>query len=422
MVVTSPMLLATLNTLLVTTAVGFTPVDVSQLDGNTYSGMLVSITPDEVVVESSQGSQTFATRGLFAVRFPEAMADEDPLPIENPISVEFVDGSRVLATSFSVDSGRATLMLAEEESMLAATRSVHTVRFFKPIYEVTQQWDDIVAANDTAGDVLVIRKTITVEDEDGVEHETIGLDSLEGVLYEITEEHVAFEFDGSRVDVPRHKVEGVVYFHRATSRQAEPTSRVLTVDGSAWNLRSCEFDGTTLKGVSVGGVRLSLPVANITKIDFSVGNLVFLSDLKPETFEWKSDLPTSKTSSLASTWYQLRSDEGFYGGPLLLDGHSYEKGLALHSWTKLSYRLTREFERFAATAGIDDRYRADGNVTLTISGDGKLLLSENLSGSKLINVDLDLRGVRRLEIVVDYGEYQVSYGDYLNLCNARLMK
>jgi len=163
-------------------------------------------------------------------------------------------------------------------------------------------------------------------------------------------------------------------------------------------------------------------VTRITKIDFSGGNLIFLSDLKPDTFEWKSDLETSKTPTVVSTWYRLRVDEGFYGGPLVLDSHSYEKGLALHSRTKLSYRLTREFQRLAAIAGIDDRNRADGNVTLTISGDGKQLLSENLSGSKQINIDLDLRGVRRLEILVDYGEDKVGYGDYLNLCNARLMK
>jgi hypothetical protein len=61
-------------------------------------------------------------------------------------------------------------------------------------------------------------------------------------------------------------------------------------------------------------------------------------------------------------------------------------------------------------------------VTLIISGDGKQLLSENLAGTKQVNIDLDLRGVRRLEILVDFGEDNVGYGDYLNLCNARLMK
>lgn len=422
MVVTNTMLLATWNTLLLAASIGLTPVDVSQLDGQTHTGTLVSLAPEQVVVETAQGAQTFSTRELYSLRFPDALAEEDLLPPEDPIAVEFEDGSHVQATAVSVESGRATVLLAENEPIIAATRSVRSMRFFKPLTGLSQQWNEILSASDIAGDVLVIRKTQTMQDENGVEQESMGLDSLEGVLYEITDEHVSFEFDGTRVEVPRHKVEGVVYFHRSSNRPIEPTCRVLTVDGSAWNFKSCELDGQTIKGVTVGGVRLNLPITKITKIDFSVGNLIFLSDLKPDTFEWKSDLETSKTPSVVSTWYRLRVDEDFYGGPLILDAHSYEKGLALHSRTKLSYRLTREFQRFAAIAGIDDRNRADGNVTLTISGDGQQLMSENLSGSKHINIDLDVRGVRRLEILVDFGEDKVGYGDYLNLCNARLMK
>ncbi|MEX0818380.1 MAG: NPCBM/NEW2 domain-containing protein [Pirellulaceae bacterium] len=402
--------------------VGLTPVGVQQLDGQSNRGTLVSLGTEQAVVETDQGKQTFSIRELFSLTFLDANADEDFVPLEDPVSVQFVDGSNVQATSFLVESGRATVLLPENEPIVAATRVIHAVRFFKPSVALAKQWDEIESAGDIAGDVLVIRKTRTSEDENGVEQTSIGLDSLEGLLYEVTDEHVAFEFDGTRVDVPRHKVEGVIYFHRTSSRLAEPTSRVLTVDGSAWNFKSCELEGDAIKGISVGGVRVSLPVTNVTKIDFSVGNLVFLSDLQPDAFEWNSDLETPKTPSVVSTWYRLRLDKGFYGGPLVLDAHSYEKGLALHSRTKLTYRLTREFQRFAAIAGIDDRYRADGNVTLTISGDGQQLLTENIAGSKQINIDLDLRGIRRLEILVDFGEDNVGYGDYLNLCNARLMK
>jgi len=411
-----------MNSLLLAALVGVTPVDVNRLDGQSNSGTLESLTPDQVAIETAEGKQTYSTRELLSMAFPDAYTDEDIVPPEDPISVQFVDGSIVQATGFLVEAGRATVLLAENEAIRAATRSLQSVRFFPPSAELSKQWDEIESAGDIAGDVLVIRKTRTAEDENAVEQESIGLDSLEGVLYEVTDESVAFEFGGTRVDVPRHKVEGVIYFHRTANRLAEPTSRVLTVDGSAWNFKSCELDGDTLKGVSVGGVRLSLPVASLKTIDFSVGNLVFLSDLKPDAFEWKPDLETTKTPTVVSTWYRLRLDEGFDGGPLVLDAHSYEKGLALHSRTRLSYRLTREFERFAAIAGIDDRYQFDGDVTLTISGDGKQLLSENLAGSKQVNIDIDLRGVRRLEILVDYGEDKVGYGDYLNLCNARLMK
>lgn len=417
------MLLATLNTLFAASVlIGVTPVDVNQHDGTSTNGTLVSLAADEVVINTINGERSFATRELYSITLPDALTDEDLLPIEDPISVQFVDGSRVQAKTLVVESGRATVSLADSEPIRAATRSIHSVRFFKPNAELSQQWDEIESDGDTTGDVLVIRKTRTTEDEDGIEQQSIGLDSLEGVLYDINDEHVAFEFKETRVEVPRHKVEGVIYFHRASGRSAEPTSRVSTMDGSAWNFKSCELQGENLQGVSVGGVRLTVPLAAVTKIDFSVGNLVFLSDLEPDKFEWKTNLRTSKTPTVTWDWYHLYKDQGFYGGPLTLNSHSFEKGLALHSHTKLTYRLTRDFERFAAIAGIDDRNREDGNVTLTISGDGKPLLSENLAGSKQINIDLDMRGIRRLEILVDYGTDGVDYGDYLNLCNARLMK
>ncbi|MBC8353977.1 MAG: NPCBM/NEW2 domain-containing protein [Planctomycetes bacterium] len=416
------MLTATLNSLVLAATLGNAPIDINQLDGQTTSGTLVSLSPDQMVVETDDGTQTFTTREIFSLTFVDSYGDEDFIPLEDPLVVQFVDGSSLQATGFQVEAGRATVLRPEDDPIRAATRSVHSVRFFKPTVELSKQWDDIETASDVAGDVLVIRKTLTVEDENGIEQESIGLDSLEGVLYDITDESVAFEFDGTRVDVPRHKVEGVIYFRRTGARLAEPTSRVSTVDGTIWNLKSCQLDGDTLKGVSVGGVRLSMPLASLTKLDFSVGNLVFLSDLEPSTFHWKADFQTSKTPSVVPTWYHLRLDEGFYGGPLRLDSRSYEKGLSLHSQTKLSYRLTRDFDRFAAIAGIDDRFQADGNVTLTISGDGKQLLSEDLAGSRNIEINLDLRGIRRLEILVDYGDDEVGYGDYLNLCNARLMK
>lgn len=411
-----------MNALLLAALVATTPIDVHRLDGQTHSGTLLSIAAGEVVVQTAGGKQTYPTRELFSLTFPDALATVDIATPEDPIAVQFVDGSKVQATGFLVDAGRATVQLADNEPVVAATRSLQSVRFFQSSAELSRQWAEIASAGDIAGDVLVIRKTRTTEDQSGIEQESIGLDSLEGVLYEVSDESVSFDFGGTRVDVPRHKVEGLIYFHRTVSGLAEPTSRGVMADGSAWNFRSCELDGEVLKGVSVGGVRLNLPLASLTKIDFSVGNLVFLSDLKPDSFEWKSDLATPKTPTIVSTWYRLRVDQNFDGGTLVLDGHPYEKGLAFHSHTKLSYRFTRDFERFAAIAGIDDRYRADGNVTLTVSGDGKPLLSETLAGSKTVNIDIDVRGVRRLEILVDYGDDKVGYGDYLNLCNARLMK
>ena len=121
-------------------------------------------------------------------------------------------------------------------------------------------------------------------------------------------------------------------------------------------------------------------------------------------------------------FYAPRCDRSFDGGPLQLGGTQYRKGLALHGRTEFVYRLPHRFSRFRAVAGIDDAVRPGGRVRLVVRGDGRELLDAAVAGSDPPRpVDLDLTGIRRLTIVVDFGE-SLSTGDYLLLCNARLSK
>jgi hypothetical protein len=65
---------------------------------------------------------------------------------------------------------------------------------------------------------------------------------------------------------------------------------------------------------------------------------------------------------------------------------------------------------------------ASGNVTLSVFGDDDLLAEHEIDGSDApLPLDLDVTGVRRLRIVVDYGD-NLDTGDWLNLCNARIVK
>ncbi len=75
-----------------------------------------------------------------------------------------------------------------------------------------------------------------------------------------------------------------------------------------------------------------------------------------------------------------------------------------------------------ATVGIDDRVRPRGNVRLEIEGDGRPLLDAPVTGADPPRpVDLDLTGVGRLTILVDYGE-DMDVADHLDLCDARIVK
>jgi len=394
-------------------------VDIHDLDGAAHTGQLVSLSADEVTLKTAEGDLKMPLRKLFSL-VPVLPVAEDELAGE--VVVDLIDGSKLKCEAYQVESGRATLTFAKDDQTRAATRSIRAVRFHQQNPDLRRQWNAIATAKATA-DLLVIRKTVKSTDDNGVEKTLASLDPLEGVVYDINEDVVSFDFDGSRIDVPRAKVEGVIYFRQSTGRPAEPICRAFDNRGSAWNLKSIALQDDLLKGVSAGGVRAAIPVGRLAKIDFSIGNLVFLSDLKPESVSWIPLIQSRVTPPSLEKLFRPQFDRAFFGGPLILDGEPYAKGISLHSRTVVKYRLTREFQRLAAKAGIDDRFAVDGNVTLSISGDGEVLLTRKISGADPpVDIDLDLHGVRRLTILVDFGEDHVDVGDYLNLCNARLLK
>ena len=94
----------------------------------------------------------------------------------------------------------------------------------------------------------------------------------------------------------------------------------------------------------------------------------------------------------------------------------------MRSRTEVVYRLPDKFRTFAATAGIDDRVRASGNVRLVISGDDKILHESTITGAdQPVELELPVEGVKRLKILVDYGD-DVDVADHLDLCEARVSK
>jgi hypothetical protein len=173
-------------------------------------------------------------------------------------------------------------------------------------------------------------------------------------------------------------------------------------------------------------VNISLPFSKIKMIDFSLDKLVFLSDLEPETVRWTPFLPAGKIARLLEMLYTPRPDRNLDGLPLQLRTgqvtKQYAKGLAIHSRTELVYRLAGKYRRFAAVAGMDPKVAGNGHLRLEIKGDDKLLLDATISNeSDPLPIDLDITDVRRLRILVDFGEHW-DIGDHLNLCDARMTK
>jgi alpha-galactosidase len=147
-----------------------------------------------------------------------------------------------------------------------------------------------------------------------------------------------------------------------------------------------------------------------------------LSDLEPESVEFTPLFGFKQSPPGLLEYYAYRRDVGFAKNPLRLDGKVYQKGLALASRTKLAYKLPGKFRVFRATVGIDDSVRETGSVKVEIKGDGKRLWQSDVRGSEPAReLELEISGVRRLEVVVDYGE-GLDVGDRLDLAEAQVTK
>lgn len=394
-----------LNAALVIGAPEFT---VQTVDGQSAEGALAQLDAQELVLEGPGGPVKFPLGSLAAVTRKQPVASGEAKPT---VAVELLDQSIAMGMDYTVSGPTAQITLPGGTKLEVSTRNIRSVRFgavdqYDP--KLTKQWTEIVESK-AGGDLLVVRKNGA-------------LDYLEGVLGNVDADTCKFELDKESIPVKRPKIEGLVYFHPNPPELPEATGRLSLADGGAWALRSAQLADGKLKIKTTIGIELDIELDNVTRFDFSTGKVAYLSDLEPESAAFTPYIGFSDDASSLGEVYQYRRDSGFEQSPLKLDGKTYRKGLALQSRTALVYKLPGKFRLFRAVVGIDDLTRETGDVHLEIKGDGKMLWQGEVTGSQPAReLELELAGVKRLEILADYGG-GLDIGDRLNLCEARVTK
>jgi hypothetical protein len=383
------------------------PVEVKPLTGPVVRGQLVDLTAEAVILEAANGRQTLPLSGLWEITPSQSAA-----PPRDPATIwlDLVDGSQLQATQFTVTKSVAAIIQANGQTATIPTRAIHSVRWrdHAQTPDLAKQWNELVGQKlDT--DLVIVRRSSS-------------LDQLEGVLHDITAESVRFEFNGQSLDVSRKKLDGLVYYHPTTGDFRQRLCHVTDTTASQWNIKSLRLIEGQFELITAAGVKHRLPPEQLAKINFASGNTVWLSDLDPETMHWRPYVDSQLPQPLLTKLFQPRKDHGFSGEALLLGGTVYPRGLAIRSRTELVYRLTDAFRQFHAVVGIDDHVRDSGNVDVVISGDDRSLWSKNVTGrDPPVTVDLDITGVKRLKILVDFGQ-ELDIADHLDLGEARLTK
>lgn len=400
-------------------------VTATRLDGTTVSGDLRQWTDNDLVITTPTGDQRIVANQLVSLRWQPAATS--PAPAEkNSGLVELIDGSVLPIKSIQVEKSQATITLARsaapDDNPLDLPVDKLVAMQLRPLDgPLAAQWNEMRRQN-LANDVLAVLK------KDGK-----SLDYVEGVMGDISDAKIEFKLEGETQHVDRAKIAGAIYYRPNRRSLEEPRASLQGRAGLRVIATHIELKDSRLELTTAAGAKLSWPIEDISLADFSAGKLMYLSDIEPASTNWTPLVGLPSAAKVAAEYGQPHRDKSAYGGPLALvmkDSESastqtatrFNKGLALRSRTEIIYRLPAGFQRFLALAGIDPATSADGNVRLTISGDDRNLLDTEIAGDQAPHpIQLDIANIKRLKIVVDYGQ-NLDSGDWLNLCEARIVK
>lgn len=150
---------------------------------------------------------------------------------------------------------------------------------------------------------------------------------------------------------------------------------------------------------------------------FTTLALAFASTLAAVETVW---LDTLDLQSLHQSWGHPQINRSMREKPLTIAGQVYERGLGTHATSTFRILLNRGTERFTASVGLDDAAGTDGSVVFQVLADGKRVYSSGTMkrGQAAKLVDVDLRGVRTLQLLVtDAGDGITN--DHGNWADAR---
>lgn len=238
---------------------------------------------------------------------------------------------------------------------------------------------------------------------------------LPGILQGFAGDKVLFKWKDKiqRVDLDLVRV---IHLAGVGGEKPKPGGSIVGRKGSAVRFSSLAMKGGRITAALVGFGEMKIDRDRVAAIRLRSPNMVNLADLKPaEVIErgfFDLKFPHHRNASVG-------------GGPISLGGKEYRSGLGLHSFCELTYDLDGPYSQFVAVAGIDDAVRPNGSAVLTFLGDDKVLGEPiPLTGKdkQPTPVRLQLTGIKKLTIRVDFGPDGLAVGDHVDLAAARLVK
>ncbi len=128
-------------------------------------------------------------------------------------------------------------------------------------------------------------------------------------------------------------------------------------------------------------------------------------------------LSETRISSFSQDWGQPQMNSTVEHGRITLDKEVFRYGIGSHASSRILYKLSANYKKLHAVIGLDDESACGDGVYFVVKGDGSVLYrSSRMYSSQKESINVDVSGVRELELQIDQGgdDRDCDHGDWAN--------
>ncbi len=239
-------------------------------------------------------------------------------------------------------------------------------------------------------------------------------DSVSGVMARVTGQSVVFSDGAGEREIRLDVLEEVIIADTNRTDKAGLRALIELRDGAELMAEELSWKGGSLEATLPGGQRVKIDPGDLSYVEVAGGRRDWLGAMRPVSYEF--------TPYFDRSW-PYRVDANVTGGPLVLRGRTYRRGIGLHSACRISWDLAGRYTRFSAWAGIDDsggRY-ADADLIVRVDGREVQRFKGLRVGAEPRAINLSIENAKTLTIEVEFG-LRGDVQDRVNLVDAALFR
>ncbi len=372
-------------------------IQVLRIDGTSLQAQWTGATSTELQLSTGAGEIELSLDDLSSVRF--APSRQRP---EGDVVFHLADGGRLFGGIASGESDAVVADVTVAPSLRLPFRALAGVRLVQGEEHAksAELFDAALQSRLPGQDVLITRGPEEVK-------------ALRGRLQALDPQQGAFVFGDRLRTFQNEKIYGVVFAAGVGKPPVHSLTLELT-DGSSFSGELEQADTRSVRLSASFGAQIELSLDNVAKLSIRNPRVQYLSDLKPGS---------QHVEGIVHRPWPIRTDRSVSARPLSIAGRVFDKGLGVHSLTRLTYDIEGAYETFVATIGIDDAVRPLGSVVFKVSGDGRELFdSGKVRGTdEPRDIRVGVAGIKSLTLTVDYGQ-GLDVSDHADWGGARLLR